>query len=144
MSESSATEVVILDGGIVGCTTAYYLAREGVRATIIERDTVADHSSGFALGGLNPLGDIGIPDQLGQLSLESFRLHAELATALPFAPCLDKSDKTIIALTPLYLVSAQTGQRYVNNEGGSRKLMGISAETQPSRRAAESVPFNAV
>ncbi len=83
MSESSATDVVILGGGIVGCTTAYYLAREGVRATIIERDTVAGHSSGFALGGLNPLGGVGIPDPLGRLSLESFRLHAELATALP-------------------------------------------------------------
>ena len=83
MSESSPTEVVILGGGIVGCTTAYYLAREGVRATIIERDTVAGHSSGFALGGLNPLGGVGIPDPIGQLSLESFRLHAELAEALP-------------------------------------------------------------
>ena len=101
MSERRATEVVILGGGIVGCTTAYYLAREEVRATIIERDTVAGHSSGFALGGLNPLGGIGIPDPLGQLSLESFRLHAELATALPFAPCRNKSDNIIIALTPL-------------------------------------------
>jgi glycine oxidase len=83
MSESSATEVVILGGGIVGCTTAYYLAKEGIRATIIERDTVAGHSSGFALGGLSPLGGVGIPDPLGQLSVESFRLHADLARALP-------------------------------------------------------------
>ncbi len=82
MNQRVGSEVVIIGGGVVGCAAAYYLGKEGVKATIIERDTVAGHASGFALGGLSPLGGAGIPDPLGALSLESYRLHNELAGAL--------------------------------------------------------------
>ena len=75
-------EVVIVGAGVVGCATAYYLARAGVKVTIVERDSVASHASGFALGGLNPLSGVGIPDPLGPLAMESFRLHQELAPLL--------------------------------------------------------------
>lgn len=77
-----SSEVVIVGAGVVGCATAYYLAKEGVKVTIVERDSVASHASGFAFGGLNPLGGVGIPDPLGPLALESFRLHRELAPLL--------------------------------------------------------------
>lgn len=82
MSQSMGSEVVIIGGGAVGCATAYYLGKEGVKATIIERDTVAGHASGFALGGIGPLGGEGIPEPLGALSLESYRLHNKLAKTL--------------------------------------------------------------
>ena len=82
MTQEASADVVILGGGVVGCATAYYLGKLGVRSVIVERDTVAGHSSGFALGGLNPLGGIGIPGPLSELSLESYRMHAELAPLL--------------------------------------------------------------
>jgi glycine oxidase len=71
-------EVVIIGGGIVGCATSYFLAKQGVRSLILERDTVAGHASGFALGGLNPLGGVGIPGLLSEFSLESFELHKNI------------------------------------------------------------------
>lgn len=80
---SRGSDIVIVGGGVVGCATAYYLAKEGIRATIVERDTLAGHASGFALGGLLPLGGAGIPGPLETLSLESYRLHRQLAEALP-------------------------------------------------------------
>jgi glycine oxidase len=82
MSLTTRPEVVIIGGGAVGCATAYYLGQEGVRTTIIERNTVAGHASGFALGGLSPLGGLGIPDPMGSLSLEAYRLHREFAEAV--------------------------------------------------------------
>ncbi|MBI4202547.1 MAG: FAD-binding oxidoreductase [Chloroflexi bacterium] len=82
MTQRPSADVVILGGGIVGCATAYYLSKLGVTSVILEKDTVAGHSSGFALGGLNPLGGPGIPDPLGPLSLESFRLHGDLGRTL--------------------------------------------------------------
>ncbi|MBI4198250.1 MAG: FAD-dependent oxidoreductase [Chloroflexi bacterium] len=82
MNQKANSDVVILGGGVVGCATAYYLSKLGVKCTIVERDTVAGHASGFALGGLSPLGGAGIPDPLGPLSLESFRMHTELGVAL--------------------------------------------------------------
>ncbi len=83
MSRTTGSDVVIIGAGVAGCATAYYLAKEGVKATIIDRDSVGSHASGFALGALNPLGGVGIPEPLGPLSLESYRLHTELAEALP-------------------------------------------------------------
>ena len=71
-------EVVIIGGGIVGCATSYFLAKQGVRSLILEKDTVAGHASGFALGGLNPLGGFGIPGLLSEFSLKSFDLHTDI------------------------------------------------------------------
>ena len=48
-------DVVIVGGGLHGLATAYYLAKSGARVTIVERDSVGGHASGFALGGLSPL-----------------------------------------------------------------------------------------
>lgn len=76
-------EVVIIGGGVTGCATAYYLAKAGAKATIIEREGVASQASGFNAGGLNPLQGAGIPGPLGALAAESFRMHQGLAETLP-------------------------------------------------------------
>lgn len=75
-------DVVVLGAGIVGCASAYYLAKAGASVTLVERDSVASHASGMALGGLLPLSGIGIPGPLAPLSLESFGLIQGLAPAL--------------------------------------------------------------
>jgi glycine/D-amino acid oxidase-like deaminating enzyme len=72
------SEVVIVGGGVAGCATAYYLARAGVRATIIEREGVGTQASGYSAGGLNPLQGAGIPGPLAPLAIESFRMHRRL------------------------------------------------------------------
>lgn len=41
-----AQDVVIIGGGIIGAATAYELARRGVSATLVERDTVGGGQSG--------------------------------------------------------------------------------------------------
>jgi glycine/D-amino acid oxidase-like deaminating enzyme len=46
------SDVVIIGGGLAGFSTAYYLAEMGIRSTVIERDGIASHASGFAYGGL--------------------------------------------------------------------------------------------
>ena len=57
-------DVIVVGGGIIGCLTAYLLAREGLKVTIIEADSVGSHASGFAFGGLGPLEGAGIPHPL--------------------------------------------------------------------------------
>ena len=78
-----SADVVVVGGGVVGCAAAYYLAGEGLSVTVIERDAVASHASGFAYGGLTPVMGIYIDDPLVPLSAYSDELHAELAEALP-------------------------------------------------------------
>ncbi|MBI4233930.1 MAG: FAD-dependent oxidoreductase [Chloroflexi bacterium] len=78
----SSPDVVIIGAGAVGCATAYFLAREGLRPLLIERDALASHASGFAFGGLNPTSGAGIPGPVLPLAKESMRLHLALHQAL--------------------------------------------------------------
>lgn len=46
----SATDIVIVGGGVIGLSAAYYLARSGVRATLLEKGAVGAGSSSRAGG----------------------------------------------------------------------------------------------
>src|SRR5216117_641702 len=81
MAESSA-DVVIVGGGIAGMTTAYYLAKSGVRSLVVERDAIGSHASGFAYGGLSPLSGFGIPGPMAEIAQDGMRLHRELSKSL--------------------------------------------------------------
>jgi len=80
---AKSSDVVVMGGGVVGCAAAYYLAGEGLSVTVIERDSVASHASGFAYGGLTPVMGVFIDDPLVPLSRYADELHAELAETLP-------------------------------------------------------------
>jgi glycine oxidase len=63
--------------------TAYFLGKAGVKSTVVERDSVGSHASGFAYGGLSPLGGAGVPGPVFPLSAEGMHLHRELSRSLP-------------------------------------------------------------
>jgi glycine oxidase len=81
MARSSA-DVVIVGGGIAGMSTAYYLAKAGVRSVVVERDAIGSHASGFAYGGLMPLSGFGIPGPQAEVAQDGMRLHRELSAGL--------------------------------------------------------------
>ena len=83
---NSNGEVVIVGGGIAGIATAYFLGRAGVKTTVVERDSIGSHASGFAYGGLSPGVEAGAPGDLvpmARVASEGMRLHRELAQSLP-------------------------------------------------------------
>ncbi|MFO0995869.1 MAG: FAD-binding oxidoreductase [Alphaproteobacteria bacterium] len=47
------TDILIIGGGIAGCGTAYFLAREGAEVVVIERDDLNAHASGANSGSLH-------------------------------------------------------------------------------------------
>ena len=49
-------DVVVIGAGVVGCSVAYYLAREGINVTILERDAIGSGASAHATGSLSLLG----------------------------------------------------------------------------------------
>ena len=75
-------EVLIVGGGILGCATAYFLAKEGIKSTILERESVASCASGFAAGLLNPLHGAGIPGPVEGLAWQGFQLHRDMIDQL--------------------------------------------------------------
>ena len=81
--------MIIVGGGIAGCLTAFLLAKEGVKVTVIEADSVGSHASGFAFGEMGDLEGAGIPDPLLEFSLWCSRSHATLADELREASGVD-------------------------------------------------------
>ena len=75
-------DVVIVGGGITGIATAYYLAQVGIKSTVIERDGLASHASGFAYGGLSG-GIPNGPEPNQPIIQKSMRLFKNLAQDLP-------------------------------------------------------------
>eukprot|EP00928_Gymnodinium_smaydae_P061532 TRINITY_DN45585_c0_g1_i1.p1 TRINITY_DN45585_c0_g1~~TRINITY_DN45585_c0_g1_i1.p1 ORF type:complete len:390 (+),score=36.44 TRINITY_DN45585_c0_g1_i1:34-1203(+) len=70
--------VIIVGGGIIGCSCAYWLRKfsPATEIIILEQETIACHSSGKAAGFLA----LGWSE--GELSSFSYKLHEELARSL--------------------------------------------------------------
>ena len=80
MLNKGSAEVVVIGGGIIGCSTAYYLAKEGVDTILIEKNDLASGTSRACQGG------IVIPftakASLRNLALASIRLYRGLIDEL--------------------------------------------------------------
>ena len=70
--------IVVIGAGVAGCAVAYYLAREGLPVTIVERESVAFGASGYAAGLLNPLTGTGVPGPMEAMSIFSYQAHVAL------------------------------------------------------------------
>ena len=80
MTASRTADVVVVGGGIVGVSTAYFLGDAGLKTLIVERDSIGSHASGFAYGGLSSLAG---PGPTEALATEGMQIHRELAQSLP-------------------------------------------------------------
>lgn len=52
----SEPDVIVVGGGLHGCSTALHLAMRGVRALVLEKDHIGRHASGVNAGGVRQLG----------------------------------------------------------------------------------------
>jgi glycine/D-amino acid oxidase-like deaminating enzyme len=75
----TAADVIIIGGGIVGCATAYYLAKRGTSVVVLERGGIADEQSSRAWGFVRQQGrhDSEVP-----MAAEASRIWLELAGEL--------------------------------------------------------------
>ena len=86
---SGPKDAIIVGGGIVGCLTAYLLAREGLSVTLLEKDAVGSHASGFSFGEMGSLEGAGIPYPLLDFSVWCLQRHYDLAGELKEASGVD-------------------------------------------------------
>jgi glycine oxidase len=79
---SASSDVLVIGGGVIGLTTAYFLARDGVRVTVVERGEMGREAS-WAGAGIIPPGNpdraVHPGDRLRALSAKMYpALSAEL------------------------------------------------------------------
>ena len=79
------TDVVVIGAGVVGCSVAYYLAREGINVTVLEREAIGSGASAHATGSLSLLGaefSAGASFQMARASYSEFeQIVPELESA---------------------------------------------------------------
>lgn len=74
---TQTADVVIIGAGIIGCSTAYFLAADGHRVVVIDRGEVASGTAAVS-GGWIIIHDKETPEEVA-LALESRRLYEKLA-----------------------------------------------------------------
>ena len=95
----NARDAIVVGGGIVGCLTAFLLAKEGLKVTLLEADSVGSHASGFAFGEMGALEGTGIPDPLLDFSVWSLQRHHNLSQEFKEASGVDNQFKFTNRLT---------------------------------------------
>lgn len=77
-----APDVLIVGGGIVGCSIAYRLAKNGARVLLLERTQLASGASGVAAGMLAPQVEAPFRDSFFDLGVKGRAMHGPLAEEL--------------------------------------------------------------
>ncbi len=76
------SDVVIVGGGLIGSSIAFYLAKTGTKVVVLERDQIGAHSSSAAAGMLGAHAEMSHPGSLADACLKSHSMFPELAEEL--------------------------------------------------------------
>ena len=87
MPESA--DVVVIGAGVVGCSVAYYLAREGVSVTLLEREAIGSGASAHATGSLSLLGAEFSPGASFEMARASYSEFQQVVPELEAASGMD-------------------------------------------------------
>ena len=91
------TKVVVIGGGVIGCSTAYHLAKFGWKDTILlERDQLTSGTTWHAAGLVSQLGPSAAITKIRKYSLE---LYKNLEKEIDFASGLKLNGALSIATT---------------------------------------------
>lgn len=89
MSAGSHADVVIVGAGLIGCSIAVALAREGLQVVLVEKSVPGAEASSVAAGILAPVIEHLADDTMRTLGIESRKLHAQQAETLHAEEGLD-------------------------------------------------------
>lgn len=79
---ANTPDVVILGGGVIGLTTAYFLARDGVRVQVLDQGDLGQEASWAGAGILPPASLACAKTPYDQLRARSVAIHPELSEEL--------------------------------------------------------------
>src|SRR5438046_10396726 len=85
MSINQTTDVVIIGGGVIGCSIAYQWRKAGVQLSILEREEIAAEASSAAAGLLAPAEVLTGPKAGADLFLASWSITAEIIAEIEAA-----------------------------------------------------------
>ena len=116
-----AADIVVIGGGIVGCATAYYLAKRGQSVVVLDRGGIADEQSSRAWGFVRQQGrhDSEVP-----MAAEASRVWPELGKELNADLEYVRRGILVLAETPADLARIEDGARVAARHGLNTLLLG--------------------
>jgi glycine oxidase len=93
-------KILVVGGGIIGCASAFELAKAGCAVTLLERATPGAEASGAAAGLLAPLGD-SADTAFAKLAIESWRRYPDVVRDLRDRTGIDVEHVTRGTVYPL-------------------------------------------
>lgn len=126
----SLPDVVVIGGGVIGCAAAYELACAGAKVTVVERDGIASHASGFSYGGLYPTWGAGIPGPVQEPAKQALKLHVDLYPRLKAETGIDFELRQVGSIA---LAADEMGLPALRKDCGWQKSQGFDAEVLSSR-----------
>lgn len=83
---AAGPDVIVVGAGVMGCGTAYWLAKAGYKVLVLEQEGIASGASGMAAAMLESVGHgakLLLNDPMADLARASFVQHQEWARVLP-------------------------------------------------------------
>jgi glycine oxidase len=78
-NQKTNSDVVVIGGGIIGCSAALRLAQAGAKVTLLDRGEIGQEASSAAAGMLAPQGEMIEPAAFSELCLKSRDLYPQFA-----------------------------------------------------------------
>ena len=128
-------KITVVGGGIIGCATAYELAKAGCAVTLFERATPGAEASNAAAGLLAPLGD-SAGSAFERLALASWRLYPAVVEEMRQRTGVDVEYVTRGAIYPL-LDAEDVRRAEIRMAGRETREFGIEAWDTADVRARE-------
>ena len=82
---ADTADVVVVGAGVIGCSVAYYLAREGIRVVLLEGEAIGSGASAHATGSLSLLGAEFSPGPSFEMARAAYDEFPELVSELETA-----------------------------------------------------------
>ncbi|GAC1392204.1 MAG: glycine oxidase ThiO [Ktedonobacteraceae bacterium] len=96
------TDVVVIGGGVIGCAIAYYVSKQGVDVTVLERGEIGGQASGAAAGIFSLLKPLAKIDAYNRLLLASRALFPALMVELEAVSGIDPEYEQTSTLRTTY------------------------------------------
>jgi D-hydroxyproline dehydrogenase subunit beta len=144
---SAQPDAIVVGGGIVGAAVAWYLARDGLSVTVLERGLAG---GGATAGGMGHVVVLDDSDAQFALARWSRTLLTELAPELPAAVEWDPCGTLWLAEDEAQLELARTKLRYYTDRGvraellDAHSLAAAEPELRPGLAGALHVPDDVV
>ena len=147
---SRTSDVLVIGGGIIGCSIAWRLAQAGMKVTVLDRSEPGGEASTAAGGMLAPLGEMVEPRTFSELCVASRNLYPRFAAEIEESSGHHsgyRSDGSLMVALDEKLEEelaeihrAQTTQGYTLHPLTAAEIRGCASDLSPQIRSGLFIP----